>query len=325
MSKLHSARLPQASRCLGLPLMLAAAALATGCASSLPMNPVLPKTQANALLNEDVSQVGVLATTFGGYESEPTSIWLNDVAVGTQYRGRLRLPLLPGQYRLRTQLEGNAAHELSFTVAAGQVVYFENQGPWIWSPYGEVSEAEYRENYQDAHWSDQVAIAPSRPRHEYLPAPERVLVNACLGQPSLVTCEPVYETIPRVLLEPDNRQMVVSLVESQRRALAAEERRRALEASLPNPVLMDKYMIALRDALATQDYEKALPIFARLEGLDMPLDPDFYFFYGEALHATGHPVKALEATGRYVRNQGSGARFYQEALQLLNRIQDDLG
>ena len=325
MSKFHSARLPLASRHLGLVLVLATAALTTGCASSLPMNPVLPKAQANALLNEEVSQVGVLATTFGGYESEPISIWLNDVAVGTQYRGRVRLPLMPGQYRLKTQLEGNDAHELSFAVGSGQVVYFENRGPWIWSPYEEVSGAEYRENYQNAHWSDQVIIAPSRPRHEYLPDPERRLVDACLGQPSLASCEPVYETIPRVLLEADNREMVVSLVESQRRALAAEERRRALEASLPKPVLMDKYMIALRDALATQDYRKALPIFERIEQLDMPLDPDFYYFYGEALHETGQQVRALEATGRYVRNQGSQARFYQEALQLLNRIQDSLG
>ena len=97
---------------------------------------------------------------------------------------------------------------------------------------------------------------------------------------------------------------------------------RALEAALPKPVLRDKYMIALRDALAGQNYDKALPVFEKLQSLEMPLDPDFYYFYGEALHETGQQFEALDAISRYLRTQGAQAQFYQEALQLLNRIQE---
>ncbi|MDO6442824.1 tetratricopeptide repeat protein [Marinobacter sp. 2_MG-2023] len=313
------------TRCLQLMLVFTLSVIASGCASNAVLNEPVSTEQRDVLLAEDLSEVAAISVPFGGYESEPVTIWLNDVAVGTQHRGLVRLPLLPGSYRLKTQLEGHESNELMFTIRQGQELYFKNVGPWIWSPYGEIPRHEFQEWFDNLHWYSRVVIEPSRPRHDYLPQAERQLVKACLDQPSLETCAPVYDTIPHVLIAPAERQTMVTVVESDRRAVAADERRRVLEASLPKEVLVDKYMIALRDALAARNYEKALPAFERLEELEVPLDPDFYYFYGEALHETGRQEEALEATGKYLREQGSQARFYEDALQLLNQIQEVLG
>lgn len=111
------------------------------------------------------------------------------------------------------------------------------------------------------------------------------------------------------------------------KAKAAEQKQQqleAFEAQLPPQVLRDKYMIRLSKYLKQQQHEEALVIFPKLEALPIDTDPSMKFFYGEALLKTKQPAAALQKLYEYVNEQGSGARHYTKALEMINSAESQL-
>ncbi|MCV6611208.1 MAG: tetratricopeptide repeat protein [Amphritea sp.] len=300
-------------------------AVMSGCGSvPLKQNSLIKQEVSQELKQQDTSEVGVAYMAFGGNDFYPMSIWLNDLPIATQTNGYARVPLLPGQYRIKAQAQDHSPDELEFSVGKGETAYFLQDGSWVFSPYVQVSADKYAKHFSENEYVTERQVQMNTHVYKFLPDAERTLVENCLTQNTFAACEPVYNNIPLPLLGLSNSKKVAELVEKEQARLAAQQAQEAFEASLPKDVLRDKYMLALSDALTAKDYTKAVPIFKRLESLNIPLDPDFYYFYGEALFETGQPVDALNATSQYVRGQGNQARFYQDALKLLNKIQDTL-
>ena len=123
------------------------------------------------------------------------------------------------------------------------------------------------------------------------------------------------------------QEILASEQAAKKSAAAKAERRKQLEereAKLPISVRRDKFMISLSKFLKAGDYDSALDVFPRLEALDIAKDPSLDFFYGEALLNTGKPSEALEKLYRYVSDQGSGAKHYTKALELINTAESQL-
>jgi tetratricopeptide (TPR) repeat protein len=305
-----------------LPLL----SLVVGCASSsVPLNSTVPAEETERFIrdysSEDVREVGVIFVLFEGDAYYPDTLWINGEKLGSARQGILRLPLLPGRYVLRYKVEetDSPPRELVFNIQKGEVRYFQDEESTVWkSKYTEVTEAGFEEAKV---WRIEKPILPSLPRSAYLPDVEARLLDECLTRQTLNACDKANEAIPAVLLEPETRKRIASIINEGQAQIASEEARKAFEATLPQSVLVDKYTLALRDALANRNYDESITYFERLQSLDVPLDPDFDFFYGEALYETGKPEEALAVTSRYLRTRGQGANFYQDALQLLNKIQ----
>lgn len=110
-------------------------------------------------------------------------------------------------------------------------------------------------------------------------------------------------------------------------ALEAQKKQRELkqlEASLPPSVLRDKYMVQLSNHLKQQQYQEAIPLFAKLAALPGESDPSLKFFYGEALLKTGQPAEALSKLYSYIGEQGTSATHYSRALELINQAESQL-
>lgn len=115
-----------------------------------------------------------------------------------------------------------------------------------------------------------------------------------------------------------------TLMAEQQAAAAQKAKLEAMEAQLPANVRRDKYMVSLSKYLKAGDYTKALEVFPKLEQLPITKDPSLYFFYGEALLKTGQPSKALGKLYQYINEQGSRARHYTRALELINQAESEL-
>jgi len=301
--------------------------LVSGCSTmdASMFNGYLSEQEREALAREDTREVGVLYVSFDDLDSGPVMHSISGRKLAIQRRGFVRVPLLPGQYRLVSEVDTYGANGTRLSLDAGEALYFRMSPHYAGNGPRLLSESEfwlYVDGLPYDGSSRQIKL--ESPRSDYLPEPERQQVVACFEQQSFKACESVYDRVPLVLLEPERRQGLVALVESRRKQVASERARQAVEATLPPSVLKDKYLLELRDALARKDFEAAIPLFERLVALDAALDPDFDFFYGEALFETGRAQEAMVVTGRYVRNYGQQANFYQEALLLLNRIEASL-
>ena len=150
-----------------------------------------------------------------------------------------------------------------------------------------------------------------------MPEKQRTILSNCLVRKSYNDCEYAYSQIPLILIGDNSRENIRLILEQHKE----DEARQKFEATLPKDVLRDKYMLALSDALSNKQFAKAIPVFKKLQAMGMPLDPDFYYFYGEALYETGNNAEALRIVSKYIRANGNQAQFYQDSLQLLNKIQ----
>lgn len=93
-----------------------------------------------------------------------------------------------------------------------------------------------------------------------------------------------------------------------------------------------KFTAAGSDARQTDDrhrrllragrYSDALPLFEQLDQLPLPLDPDFDYYWGQALGEAGQDEAALARLYRYIRKQGRSAGHYRAALALIGRLED---
>lgn len=93
-------------------------------------------------------------------------------------------------------------------------------------------------------------------------------------------------------------------------------------SSLPPDLMRDKLMIGIARLLRAGRYSDALPLFEQLDQLPLPLDPDFDYYWGQALGEAGQDEAALARLYRYIRKQGRSAGHYRAALALIGRLED---
>lgn len=129
---------------------------------------------------------------------------------------------------------------------------------------------------------------------------------------------------PEGLHTADAKAALAKLAQAAEKRAAEQARLATLEARLPVGVRYDKYMVRLSALLKTQQYEKALPVFAQIEQLNTRRDPSFDYFYGESLLRTGRYEEAVSRLYKYIKEQGSGARHYAESLELINQAESKL-
>jgi len=103
----------------------------------------------------------------------------------------------------------------------------------------------------------------------------------------------------------------------------AEQKHRMeeIEAKQPPAVRRDKYMISLSRLLKEQKYAESLPYFDKMDELPVKKDPLLDYYHGEALYNTDKPQLALQMFYRYIETQGSNAPRYQDALNMIIKIE----
>lgn len=331
-----------------LAILFIGMSVLTGCESTPPskqtskisVNKYVPENHVQKERLQEKQDDKEIGKIFIGIETgkhNPLSIWINDLPIATHSNGYIRLPLYPGNYVLKSNhLGSSSTHELKFSIKKDENKYFGIGGDFSDMVSGyplkekgglSMSAATIGDGVGKLSWKEfwsTRSIALTTPRHKLLPESMKTKVDNCLAKQTLEACSPVYEDIPLALINLEPREKIVNLVETETAKRKQEATDKALRASLSKDALRDHYMIALSNALSNREFDKSLPIFEKLKGLNMPLDPDFNYFYGEALHETGKNTKALGAITSYIRNKGSQATYYQESLQLLNKIQSTM-
>lgn len=173
----------------------------------------------------------------------------------------------------------------------------------------------------------QVAKAQNQPAMVAL-LNEHTLVDTTWKNTQKINTLAAYESFIEGYPDSVYQDKAEAKIQNLKAELLAEQQQQsklaALEASLPATVRRDKYMIQLSTFLKEQDYQSALTVFPKLEQLPINKDPSLDFFYGEALLKTGNPTEALKKLYRYITQQGSGARHYTKALELINQAESQL-
>ncbi len=97
-------------------------------------------------------------------------------------------------------------------------------------------------------------------------------------------------------------------------------------AQLPLEIQADLHLLRAEQAIGESDPARALVeldkilLLQKEHELDLP--DEFHFRYAQAADWAGMPEQALEAVVRYLTAAGREGRHYEEALQLLNQVQD---
>lgn len=95
--------------------------------------------------------------------------------------------------------------------------------------------------------------------------------------------------------------------------------------SLPPKIQKDKYLVKLLGHLRKEEYNLAWPIFDRLENLKktygVELSDAFTYFHGETAYYIGKSNVAVKILLRYLSSAGEKGRYYQKALELLNKAE----
>lgn len=320
-----------------LILLFIGAGLLTGCVSTPQpkaknLTPYFTEEVASQeikLYKKSENNIGQIFISIYTQEHLPESIWVNDLPIATHHNGYIRLPLQPGDYILKSKSPDSKTHKLKFTIEKGERKYFGTGGDFadMVAGYPMKEKKGFYLNggatakMRGKKYIHHALLSPSTPRHKLLPEAMKTKVDSCLANNTYEICNPVKQEVPLAFIEPKSREKIVHLVATEEAKRKEEAMDNTLRATLSKDALRDHYMIKLSNALSNREFDKSLPIFEKLKGLDMPLDPDFNYFYGEALHETGKNTEALGAITGYIRNKGSQATYYQESLQLLNKIQ----
>ena len=99
-------------------------------------------------------------------------------------------------------------------------------------------------------------------------------------------------------------------------------------AQLPPEILADSYLLRVEQAIGEGDHTRAragidkLILLQKEHELDLP--DEFQFRYAKAAAAAGLADEALDAVVKYLTAAGREGRHYVEALQLMNKAQDEI-
>jgi|GEM_PF-4153259 len=81
----------------------------------------------------------------------------------------------------------------------------------------------------------------------------------------------------------------------------------------------DDLMSRVKEMMFKGAYAESLPLFAELDSLPVPLDPEVNFYWGKAFVETKQADKGLAKLYRYVQSADEKAPHYQEAQSLISR------
>ncbi|MDW6005354.1 ankyrin repeat domain-containing protein [Vibrio mangrovi] len=125
-------------------------------------------------------------------------------------------------------------------------------------------------------------------------------------QKNLVTPEMIQKYRDEYL----QKQMIA---ETEQKLEVAENRDAELGLSLKR----DKYLIAYSDALKNENYLEAVFYARLLEGLNIEMEDDFYYSWGETLLKLNKPEEAKVKLNEYLKRAGSQGEYYTQALRLI--------
>ena len=94
---------------------------------------------------------------------------------------------------------------------------------------------------------------------------------------------------------------------------------------LPPNIMADKYQLQAEQLIGEQDYKGALEVMNKIVALqkehNLSLPVVFYFKYAQTALKAGAFQTALDAIKKYLVATGQGGEFYNEALALLNEVE----
>lgn len=256
--------------------------------------------------------------------STMTRVFLNGSELGVSDAGVFRVTLLPGTHTLAYELPGMIPRQSrTLELVDGEVAWVQVQFDFAaQNPYSVSVHEDARRALRAARSTGRLYV-PSRPPLAYAPAPVQEASEQCFEEGSLDACA-LLAGLPDAALGAGFQARRAQAAADIRQRLSAEAVARQREAQLPAAVRRDKYMVSLTTLLGEERYAEALPVFEQLASLDIPLDPAFDYFYGEALLRTGDAAGALERLYGYVGEQGSTADYYRDALVLINEAEQAL-
>ncbi len=89
---------------------------------------------------------------------------------------------------------------------------------------------------------------------------------------------------------------------------------------MDNSIVSDLLLAKITTAVKANNYEEALPHFARLEKMGTPLPESFYYYYIQALAKSNQKLAAKTRATGYLTKYGKKGRYYAETIALLAEL-----
>lgn len=309
--------------CKSLMLSFLGGAILSGC-MSMPYpspQPRLADEARNQALAAPVPEgKGTLFVAFSGVNEYLNQVRIDGQLVAKVDYGAVRLDLFPGEY----SISGGYARHNDRDVNYPPVTFRIEAGKQYFQVFGSVRQGGKTRTKVYTLDGGMTALKrmplmePALDVSALVPASTRKLGDECLAERETKVCESVKAEPAYVNLKPSERQAVESILAENARRRAEMQ---AMEESLPPALRRDKYMLQLTRLLKDKEYLGSLPVFDKLASLGMPLDPSFDYFRGEAYLRVDRKTEALKYLYDYVRNQGPAAKYYKQALELINEAE----
>lgn len=289
--------------------------------------PTIKQSPQKQLINDDKKEVlsaepeagkGTLFVIYTGVNGVLAKTKIDDKLIGQVDYGFIRLDLIPGNYSISSAsgYRGNSFFApITFKIEEGKTYYklfgWQTRGNKTYTKVFDFNKRANELQYMPAH-------QPAKDASVLYPIDVNTSLDGCIGAKIISECHSLKNAEFFPLLQLADRAAVEELIAEDERQKAEM---RALEESLPPSLRRDKYMLQLSTLLKEKNYKKALPVFEKLTALGLPLDPSFDYFRGESYLNVNKKTEALRYLYNYIRNQGSSAKYYKQALELINKAE----
>ncbi len=91
-----------------------------------------------------------------------------------------------------------------------------------------------------------------------------------------------------------------------------------LEKDIEVDILTTRITGLLKDGKTAE----ALPLFEKLEGMNVKLPESFDFYYIDTLDKAGNAAKAVERSEAYLKKYGKKAKYYGQVIEIVSRLRD---
>ena len=251
--------------------------------------------------------------------------WVNNEPIASFRDGQVTVSVVPGSHRIQAGSTiwcgpedfGSADCEMSemtsltttaVTLAAGEKV-------WYWYNIHTGNVTTFNTRPQKLDDIDTIYQPINHPITSRVASPaESALIRRCRNAASDVPCELYLQRFPdgEFTQEAQSRGEQYAQQRSREQALS--------DSRLPPEARRDALMLQLAQLLKSNEHAQALPLFARLQALPVPLDANLNYFWGRSLILAGEPDAGVDRLVRYLNAQGREAAKYREALALLNEV-----
>ena len=97
-------------------------------------------------------------------------------------------------------------------------------------------------------------------------------------------------------------------------------------AELPPDILADKILVSAKRLQAERDFDGALEVMDKIVSLqskhDLTLPAGFHFKYAQIALSAGKTPVAIDAVTKYLKAEGRQGEFYENALTLLDKVEE---